>query len=56
MGSGKIYKIKRNTWTGTYYVYNRSRPVQLRKDKTKSMKQFMESHNYTKVYEFEVWR
>ena len=56
MGSGKIYKIKRNTWTGTYYVYRFRKPVQLCKDQTKAMKKFIESHTYTKVYEFEVWR
>ena len=56
MDSGRIYKIKRNTWTGTYYVYRHGKSVQLRKDRTKAMKKFIETHTYTKVYEFEVWR
>ena len=56
MGSGNVYKVKRNTWTGTYYVYRHGKPVQLRKDRTKAMKKLMESHTYTKVYEFEIWQ
>ncbi len=40
MSINPIHKIIFNKITGTYYVYRSGRPVQLRKDVTRAMKEF----------------
>lgn len=51
-----MYRIKYNTWTKTYYVYRVNKSVQLRKDKTKSMKEFMKNHECKDDHSFIVWQ
>lgn len=46
--------IKYNTWTGTYWVYRPSKPVQLRKDTTPKMREVMKKEPKIQGH-FKVW-
>ncbi len=50
-----IYKIKKNLWTDTYYVYRYSDCVELRKTCTVAMKKFMRTYKSKVEHNFEVW-
>ncbi len=48
-------KIKYNTWTGTYWVYEPRRPVQLRQDVTPKMRKVMKENEPRLEKGFKIW-